>query len=214
MVFLTSVGELGGHLERLPDGELGARSIWIAWQRDVFKKLDGFDEVPPAPGVLEGVWTTGIEKSSIPARIAALADLVPNTVPVGYHLCYGDSGHRHFKQPESTRIMVDVANGILESAGRSIAWFHMPVPKNRTDDAYFEPLSELRRPETTALYLGLVHATDGEVGSRARITTASRHTQRFGVATECGMGRRPPETIPELLRIHARVSAANPVVAR
>ena len=78
---------------------------------------------------------------------------------------------------------------------------------NRTDDAYFEPLSELRRPETTALYLGLVHATDGEVGSRARITTASRHTQRFGVATECGLGRRPPETIPELLRIHASVSA-------
>ncbi len=317
-VFLTSVRELGGHLERLPDGELGARSIWIAWQRDVFKKLDGFDEVPPAPGsyvsrpllrarpnvtaadlnlgplgyaqaakesyavferlkkagelpeplrfqvglptpmesvigmftaesqsviapvyersllreldeileaipyeqlaiqfetvyllgVLEGVWTTGIEKSSIPARLAALADLVPNAVPVGYHLCYGDSGHRHFKQPESTRIMVDVANGILESAGRSIDWFHMPVPKNRTDDAYFEPLSELRRPETTALYLGLVHATDGEVGSRARITTASRHTQRFGVATECGLGRRPPETIPELLHIHASVSAA------
>ena len=317
-VFLTSVRELGGHLERLPDGELGARSIWIAWQRDVFSKLDGFDEVPPAPGsyvsrpllrarpnvtaadlslgplgyaqaakesyavferlkkagelpeplrfqvglptpmepvigmftvesqsviapvyersllreldeileaipheqlaiqfetvyllgVLEGVWKTGIEKSSIPARIAALADLVPNTVPVGYHLCYGDSGHRHFKQPESTRIMVDVANGILESAGRSIDWFHMPVPKNRTDDAYFEPLSELRRPETTALYLGLVHATDGEVGSRARIATASRHTQRFGVATECGLGRRPPETIPELLRIHESVSAA------
>ena len=30
--------------------------------------------------------------------------------------------------------------------------------------------------------------------------------ERFGVATECGMGRRPPETIPELLRIHAAVS--------
>ncbi len=317
-VFRTSTRELGGHLERLPDGELGARSIWIAFQRDVFSKLDGFDEVPPAPGsyvsrplfqaranvtgaelnlgplgyaqaakesyaifarlkkagelparlrfqvglptpmepvigmftaesqsvmapvyersllreleeileaipheqlaiqfetvyllgVLEGVWTTFIEKSSIPARIAALADLVPETVPVGYHLCYGDSGHRHFKQPESSRIMVDVANGILDSASRSIEWFHMPVPKDRADDAYFDPLSELRLPETTALYLGLLHATDGEVGSRARITTASRHAQRFGVATECGMGRRPPKTIPDLLRMHARVSSA------
>jgi hypothetical protein len=27
------------------------------------------------------------------------------------------------------------------------------------------------------------------------------------VATECGMGRRPSETIPELLRIHAEVAA-------
>jgi len=29
----------------------------------------------------------------------------------------------------------------------------------------------------------------------------------FGVATECGLGRRPPETIPDLLRIHSEVAA-------
>ena len=29
----------------------------------------------------------------------------------------------------------------------------------------------------------------------------------FGVATECGWGRRPPSTIPELLRIHGALSA-------
>jgi hypothetical protein len=27
--------------------------------------------------------------------------------------------------------------------------------------------------------------------------------QNFAIATECGFGRRPVETIPELLRIHA-----------
>jgi hypothetical protein len=27
------------------------------------------------------------------------------------------------------------------------------------------------------------------------------------VATECGFGRRPPETVPDLLRIHAAVAA-------
>jgi hypothetical protein len=28
----------------------------------------------------------------------------------------------------------------------------------------------------------------------------------FSIATECGFGRRRPETIPELLRIHAAVA--------
>jgi hypothetical protein len=29
---------------------------------------------------------------------------------------------------------------------------------------------------------------------------------QFGVATACGLGRRPPETIPEVLRLHAAVA--------
>jgi hypothetical protein len=28
----------------------------------------------------------------------------------------------------------------------------------------------------------------------------------FGVATECGLGRRDPATIPDLLRLHAEVA--------
>jgi hypothetical protein len=32
---------------------------------------------------------------------------------------------------------------------------------------------------------------------------AERFVKEFGIATECGFGRRPPETVPELLRIHA-----------
>jgi hypothetical protein len=30
---------------------------------------------------------------------------------------------------------------------------------------------------------------------------------RFGVATECGFGRRPPESIEPLMRLHAEVAA-------
>jgi hypothetical protein len=46
----TLVDSLGQHIERLPDGELGNRAIWIAWQRAVFNKLGGkFEDVEPAP---------------------------------------------------------------------------------------------------------------------------------------------------------------------
>ena len=31
--------------------------------------------------------------------------------------------------------------------------------------------------------------------------------KEFSIATECGFGRRPAETIPQLLRIHAEMAA-------
>ena len=48
--------------------------------------------------------------------------------------------------------------------------------------------------------------TDGVEGTRQRIAAAQQVVSNFGVATECGMGRRPPDTVPALLEIHAAVS--------
>jgi hypothetical protein len=52
-----------------------------------------------------------------------------------------------------------------------------------------------------------VHYTDGIEGTRKRIATAEKFVRDFSIGTECGFGRREPSTIPELLRIHAQVSA-------
>jgi hypothetical protein len=82
----------------------------------------------------------------------------------------------------------------------------MPVPRNRDDDGYFEPLRRLRLRPETELSLGLVHHTDGVAGTTRRLATARRYVADFSVATECGFGRREPRTIPELLRIHAEVA--------
>ena len=54
------------------------------------------------------------------------------------------------------------------------------------------------------VFLGLVHSDDGIEGTHRRIATARRHLDTFGIATECGFGRRPPEQIPELLEIHVQ----------
>ena len=80
---------------------------------------------------------------------------------------------------------------------------HLPVPRERKDDGYFTPLVDLKMPPETELYLGLVHMTGGLDGIRERIATAERHTGQFGIATECGFGRRDPKTIPALLQLHA-----------
>ena len=48
---------------------------------------------------------------------------------------------------------------------------------------------------------------DGVDGARRRLASARRYVSDFGVATECGFGRRAPETIEPLLTLNADVAA-------
>jgi hypothetical protein len=132
-----------------------------------------------------------------------LADCVLPGIEVMFHFCYGDSNHRHVVEPVDMSDMVDLANYLSREIARPMELIHMPVPRDRSDDAYFEPLRRLKLAPATQLCLGLVHHTDGLAGTRRRLATAEKYVQNFAIATECGFGRRPVETIPELLRIHA-----------
>lgn len=141
--------------------------------------------------------------------LVRLGNLVPPTVQLGFHLCYGDFRHKHGVEPTDMANMVTIANALTDRLVRPLDWIHMPVPRSRDDDAYFAPLADLRLASATDLYLGLVHYTDGEAGTRRRMATADRHRAGYGIATECGLGRREPTTIPELLRIHACCAQAS-----
>jgi hypothetical protein len=138
--------------------------------------------------------------------LVELGNRVPCDIDLLYHLCYGDSGHKHVVEPSDMSDMVEFANRLSQQIKRPIQLIHMPVPRNRADDAYFAPLQRLRLRPETELCLGVVHYTDGVGGTKRRIDTASRHVSRFSIATECGFGRRDPGTVPELLRIHAAVA--------
>ncbi len=138
-------------------------------------------------------------------RLALHCARVPREVELGLHLCYGSYGGRHWKEPESTANMVEVHNRLAAKLERPIDYLHMPVPAGRSDDAYFGPLANLKLDPGTKLFLGLVHDSDGAEGTRKRIDAAAKYARDFGIATECGFGRRPPETIPNLLRIHAEL---------
>jgi methionine synthase II (cobalamin-independent) len=135
-----------------------------------------------------------------------LANHVPAKIELLFHFCYGDSNHKHVVEPTDMGDMVDVANRLSADIKRTIQVIHMPVPRDRNDDAYFQPLARLRLKPETELSLGLVHYTDGVTGTRERLATAERHAKSFSIATECGFGRRDRATIPELLRIHAEIA--------
>jgi hypothetical protein len=138
--------------------------------------------------------------------VADLGNRVPADVDLLYHLCYGDSNHRHVVEPTDMADMVEFANRLSRNIKRPIALIHMPVPRNRADDAYFAPLDRLALGPETELCLGLVHHTDGVDGTKRRLATAKKYAGHFSIATECGFGRRDPRTISELLRIHAKVA--------
>lgn len=141
-------------------------------------------------------------------RIARLSASVPDGVELGFHLCYGDPGHKHIKEPADLGICVTIANRIGTQVGRGINWIHMPVPRDRNDDAYFAPLADLKLQAGCELYLGLVHLTDGLDGAKGRLSAAQSVRNEFGIATECGFGRRAAETIPGLLALHAEIATS------
>ena len=90
---------------------------------------------------------------------------------------------------------------IAAGVSRDIQFFHMPVIKERTDDAYFAPMEKLQLGAGTELYLGLIHGGD-TTGDQARLAAAMRHTRVDGIGTECGMARGDAEGFTALLAAH------------
>lgn len=133
--------------------------------------------------------------------LSQVGDGVPSGIDLGYHLCYGSPADEHILQPKDTGIMVEMINAIGQRVRRPIQFFHLPVPKSRTDDAFFAPMKNLELGAGTELYLGLIHHDDA-AGDAARLAAARRHVRVDGVASECGLARGNPARLPAILAAH------------
>lgn len=184
------LGEVAAIAQALPNDR-------IALQWDVCQEViawEGYYEPGPVDFRQETI-----------AELIAIGDGVPAAIELGYHLCYGSPADEHVIQPKDTGIMVEIANAISAGVRRSIEFFHLPVPKPRSDDAYFAPLARLKLRPETELYLGLVHRDD-MIGNAARLAAARRHVRVDGVATECGMARGDPMHFAGLLAAHVQTA--------
>jgi hypothetical protein len=141
--------------------------------------------------------------------VKELSKDIPASVKLGLHLCYGDLHHRHFLEPKDLEVSVRLSNIGVQEAGWRVDFVHMPVPPTRSDEVYFAPLQDLAIGDAT-LHMGLVHYTDGIEGTLKRLNTCKRYYDGpTGVATECGLGRRPPgQDLKRLLRLHREAAAA------
>ncbi len=139
--------------------------------------------------------------------LGRLGDAVPAGAEMGYHLCYGSPADEHLVQPKDAAVLVEMMEGIAAATRRRVDFFHIPVPKDRSDAAYYAPLAHWKRPLGTKLYLGLLHFGDA-AGDKARIAMARRYVPDFGFSAECGWGRTQPGRLPGLLAGHRSAAEA------
>src|SRR5215831_10306986 len=196
--------DLGRLLAAVPDDE-------VAVQWDVAVEF----------GVLEEAFAPGGAQAfdAIIAGLARCVDQVPAEVPVGLHLCYGDYGHQHFKQPQSLALQVRVLDAVSAAAGRAVSFVSFTVPQYQRTESYFAPLTRLTTDPGTELNFALVpyHPADQEPGTtkdQVRLIDAALAASRggsrpWGICTECGMGRVNREDIPVLLDLHSQIIASS-----
>lgn len=82
-------------------------------------------------GALEGAMGPKLSIDQVAPGLVRCIERVPADVPAGMHLCYGDYGHQHFKQPESLQMQVDLINAVTFAAGRPVNFVSFTVPQGR-----------------------------------------------------------------------------------
>ncbi|MCH7736335.1 MAG: hypothetical protein IH872_02930 [Chloroflexi bacterium] len=179
---------VSGILDAIPHDRLAIQ--WDVCQ-EVLLFEDYFDERPAD------------YKQQIFEELARIGSLVPEAVELGYHLCYGSPADEHLVMPKDMGILVEISNAIASRLTRRLDFLHLPVPKDRTDVGYFQPLRSLNIPDGADVMLGLIHYDDAQ-GDAERMATAGNYLASFGVATECGWGRTDPARVASLLESHVR----------
>jgi hypothetical protein len=145
----------------------------------------------------------------VAANIARCIDHVPVDVPVGMHLCYGDAQHRHWKEPTSLRMQIDLINAVAKRIRRNIDWTAFTVPQYASDDSFFAPLADL----TSLLkepYLALVpyhpsRQPSGTIEKQVHLVDRYLGQRQWGICTECGLSGVARPELPALLNLHSSI---------
>ena len=147
--------------------------------------------------MLDGVMPTWFSdpRSSIVERLVRLGRSVPGDVQLGYHFCHGHERH-HTERPSNAQPLVDIANALSLSLGRSLDWIHLPVQGDHVDVRFFETLGQLQLRPETQLYLGLLaprgrcRRREGPHRRRAALRARLRRRDRLRLGPSSLTGRR------------------------
>ncbi len=191
-----------GDLEKVRPGYIDAVRAEVAAMIEQIQpeelaiQWDCSTELQDAYGGIPSLPKAGAIARNVP-QIHALSRDIPETVMLGFHLCFGTLGGWPRFAPDSMDGAIELANAFIEGAGRKVDWMHIPV-LDRTDASYYEALAGLR-PLGANIYLGMVHNMEN---FETRFALARKHLPEFGVAAYCGFGRRRPEDLPQVLEEH------------
>ena len=135
-----------------------------------------------------------------------LARRLPDGVPVGLHLCFGDLNNKALIAPTKFGRLIDFANTLIDRwpSTHRLRYLHLPFAAGTspapTEAASYGALRRLTLPSGTRLVAGFVHE-EPHVDSLARLlhTIEDAWGGTVDVATACGLGRRTADTADELI---------------
>ena len=132
---------------------------------------------------------------------------LPDQVPVGLHLCYGDLNNVAAITPEDFGRLIGFAQSLLRRwpPSHTRAYIHLPFAAGSspppTDPAAYRSLGGLELPAGSRLVAGFVHETPNLESLETLLKTIeTTRGAQVDVATACGLGRRTPEVADELIR--------------
>ncbi len=150
--------------------------------------------------------------------LGPILDLLSRITPgarIGMHLCLGDLHNKPLMQLSRLQPMVELSNRLVEKWPKEheLVYMHYPlaagdVPPS-ADPRLYQPLAEIRLPESTHFVAGFVHerlSYEENAGILRSIEDARGRT--VDVASSCGIGRRTPEVAEQLLGFTARLAAS------
>jgi hypothetical protein len=173
-------------VEKIP-----ARELAIQW--------DCSTEIQDAYGAAGAPIEGAIERNL--SEVRNLSPHIPSDVALGYHFCFGTLGGWPRFAPADLGQAVKLANEFVAASGRRVDWVHIPV-LDRSDDAFFAPLKELR-PQGARVYLGAIH---NMARFKERVATARKYLSDFGLGAYCGFGRLPVSDLPIVLGDHLKAA--------
>lgn len=168
-------------------------------------------EVPAELGAV--AMESGTEQRAVAERLAAgivrLARQAPEGSRFGVHLCVGDLNNKARGRLRDATPLVAMCDALVAGwpEGRSLEFVHAPLAAGDSppsvDESWYEPLRQVRLPESTRFVAGLVHEspTVTDLDLKRLLNLVEGHLgRRVDVAAACGLGRRTPEAATELMR--------------
>lgn len=169
-------------------------------------------QIETVAGMLAVAGAPADEQAAVAERTAAgLLDLVsrmPAGAHIGFHLCLGDFNHTSMGNQRDTRALVLLSNAIAAGWPDShvLDYIHVPFAAASeppvSEEAFYEPLSELQIPDDVRFIAGFLHEKLDHDAHRELLERIERLTGRqVDIAASCGLGRRDtPEEAFEQMR--------------
>ncbi|WP_239003832.1 hypothetical protein [Nocardia panacis] len=147
--------------------------------------------------------------------IADLAAASPPGTRFGVHLCLGSMGNKARTAMRTAQPLVDLANSVARHwpSDRPLEYVHGPLaagdipPPRRA--GFYAPLGELSLGPETAFYAGFVHdePSSAQQVQTLRMIECALGARVGGVASACGLGRRPRAVAEAMVTRAAELAA-------